>query len=117
MNEESSSGGKRRHFTKEERCELVAKYERSGLTQRVFVEKHGMSLATLTNWLRVHRRNKVKTPSKEVGFRSVDLSGLLGGAQAWAAEVVLPDGSVVRLGSQVNATLAVGLVKLLRRAC
>lgn len=107
---------KLRRFSVEERQEVVAEYERSGLTQAAFVERRGISLASLTNWLRAHRSKEAKALNKEVGFRAVDMSGLMERPK-WTAEVVMPDGSVVRLGAEAKAALAVGLVKVLRRTC
>jgi transposase-like protein len=103
----------RRRYSAQERAEIIAAYERSGLTQAVFVEKRGISLATLSNWLRAHRR-KDKGATKEISFQSLDVKGLF--ASQWAAEVVMPNGSMLRLAS-VDGALAERLTKVLRRAC
>lgn len=98
-----------------ERAQIIAEYEQSGLTQRGFAEGCGMSLATLTNWLRAHRRRDEKDGGREVRFEAVDVRGMLG--SAWAAEVVMPNGSVLRVGAQVEAGLAERLMKALRGSC
>lgn len=49
------SGGRRR-FGAEEREQLLAGYRRSGLTQREFASRHGVSLSSLVLWLRQQRR-------------------------------------------------------------
>jgi hypothetical protein len=103
----------RRRYSAKERTEIIAAYERSGLTQAVFVEKRGISLATLSNWLRAHRQ-KEKGATKEISFQPVDVKGMF--ASQWGAEVVMPNGSMLRL-ALVDGALAERLVKVLRRAC
>jgi transposase-like protein len=114
MKEKGLGFGGRRRFTPQERARVVAEYEGSGLTQRVFVGKHGLSLATLTNWLRAYRRDK--PGGQEVNFQPVDLSGMVGRAD-WAAEVVMADGLTLRLGAQASVAMAQTLLKVLRRSC
>ncbi len=82
------------------------------------MKKAGVSLASLSNWLREHRRKRRKPLKKDAVpvFQSVDLSGVMGGPK-WAAEMVLPDGSIVRLGAEVDVALAERVVRILRRAC
>ena len=100
----------------EERGEIIAEYERSGLTQAKFVERRGISLASLSNWLRAHRQDGRKSAGKEVAFAPVDINRVLGGS-VWAAEVAMPNGITVRLGAQVNPELAQRLIKAAQRSC
>src|SRR5205085_1674539 len=97
----------RGRYSRKEREEIIGEYERSGVTQRELVEKYGISVATLSNWLRAHRQNR----QKQVEFKPVDMSGVFNG-RAWAAEVLMPDGVVVRLGTQADAALVQRLVKV-----
>ena len=46
----------RRIFTPEQRAEFVRGYQQSGLRQREFAMQAGISLASLSNWLRRERR-------------------------------------------------------------
>ena len=112
MKEKVSVG---RRFSLKESAEIIAEYESCGLTQREFVEKWGISLATLSNWLRVHREKHAKSSDKAVGFEAVDMSRVLGGSR-WAAEVVMPGGAILRLAS-VDEALTERLVKVLRASC
>ena len=105
----------RRRHDAEERKEIIAEYERSGLTQAKFVERHQISVATLSNWLRAHREDGKQSADKAVAFAPVDMSGVLGGP-VWAAEVVMPGGALLRLAS-VDGALTERLVKVLRRVC
>jgi len=43
---------KRKHRTVEEREEIVQSYRESGLTQKEFVERAGISVSALQSWLR-----------------------------------------------------------------
>jgi transposase-like protein len=45
-----------RHVTPEQRARLVARYRASGLTQREFAEREGVTLSALQGWL--YRRGK-----------------------------------------------------------
>ena len=116
MKESDFGFSSRRRFSSAARSRLLARYERSGLTQRGFVQQHGLSLATLTKWLRQERQRA--TPPRKISsaFQPVDLSGVLG-APSWTAEVVLPDGFILRLSAQASAALAGQLLEALRRPC
>lgn len=115
MKREELKTAARRRFSVKERSEIVAEYEQSNLTQKAFVERHGISVATLSNWLRCHRPGQNGT-SKGVGFQAVDVSRMFG-VQRWVAEVVMRDGAVLRLGEQASLRMAEGLMRVLRRAC
>lgn len=108
----------RRRFTLAQRSRLIARYQRSGLTQRAFVQQHGLSLTSLTKGLRQDRHNQAAVPTGKVlpEFQPVDLSRRLG-PPGWAAEVALPDGSTLRLAAHASATLADQLLQTLRRPC
>jgi transposase-like protein len=109
----------RRRFSSQERTDLIAQYQRSGLTQQAFVEKHRFGLATLTKWLRQHRQFKKQSPAKSQitpAFQALDLSRMLTGT-SWAAEIVLPEGATVRLSAQADAPFTSHLLQTLRRAC
>jgi transposase-like protein len=118
MKEKVLSSKGRRRFGLGDRGRLIEVYERSGLTQRAFVEKHGLSLATLTNWLREHRQRVDEGSTREAvpGFHSVDLSRMIGGP-SWAAEVVFADGTTLRLSSEAKLSLLQALLSTLRRPC
>jgi len=108
----------RRRRTPQQRAELLTQYRRSGLSQRDFVQSHGLGLSTLTKWLREERRTSVKPPERNgaVPFQEVNLRPPFGTA-SWAAEVALADGAVLRLGAQASVAWATELLQALRRPC
>jgi transposase-like protein len=108
----------RQHHTPQQRAELLTGYRRSGLSQRDFVQSHGLGLSTLTKWLREERRTGVKPPERNgsVPFQEVNLSPQFGPANL-AAEVALSDGTVLRLSAQAAAAWVTSLLQALRRPC
>jgi hypothetical protein len=102
----------RRHFSPAERVGLLKKYHGSRLIQREFVEQHGLSLATLTKWLRWEREAVPAPRGKSVSFAEVPVVQVPG-SSPWAVEVVRPDGWTVRLARDTPA----GLVAQLLGAC
>jgi len=80
----------RRRFSPAERVGLLARYHRSQLTQREFVEQHDVSLATRTRWLRLERQSAKIRRRKNPPFAKLPLAPMLAKA-GWAAEVVRPD--------------------------
>lgn len=93
---------------KQRRAELLAAYDRSGLTQKAFAEREGVNVHTLVSWLLQRRRaaGVVARPGT-VQFAELPWSG----APPAALEVTLPDGVTIR--GRVAAEVAV-LVQLLR---
>jgi hypothetical protein len=90
------------------RAELLAAYDRSGLTQKAFAQREGVNVHTFVSWLQQRRRARGPTAAATpVRFAEVPWSG----ARAVGLEVVLPDGATVRgaVASEVAA-----LVRLLR---
>lgn len=108
----------RRRRTPQQRAELLTQYRRSGLSQRDFVQSHGLGLSTLTQWLRTERRTGVKPPERNdaVPFQEVNLSPPFR-PTGWAAEVALADGAVLRLSAQADVAWATELCQALRRPC
>lgn len=101
--------GRGRRLEKPERWgELIGLYEKSGLTQRAFARKEGISYATFVAWLGRKRRGQMPRPTSPVRFEQLRL----GGPPAMMAplEVVLPNGIVLRGG---DAAALVTLVKAL----
>src|SRR6266496_3501775 len=100
----------RRHAPPQ-RAELLTEYRRSGLSQRDFVQSHGLGLSTLTKWLREERRTGVKPPERNgaVPFQEVNRSPQFRPA-GWAAEVALRDGVVLRFSVQADVAWATELL-------
>src|SRR5947208_2924284 len=93
-----SVASRRPRWTPQERAQLVAKYQASGLTQREFAQQYGVKLSTFQQWVyrprcpaRVSRR---KRPAfQEVAITEVPF------LNCWAAELQLPRGVTLRLNS------------------
>lgn len=103
--------GRRRQSTPEERVEWVRRYEGSGLSQREFADRHGLGLATLRKWI-TQAGNPVESAGKNrVLWQELKVEGVPG-ATRWAAEVVRPDGLVVRVAHDTPS----GLLEELLRA-
>ncbi len=90
------------------RAELLAAYDRSGLTQKAFAQREGVNVHTFVSWLQQRRRALAATAmSPAVQFAELPWSG----ARPAGLEVVLPDGATVR--GAVAAEVA-AVVRLLR---
>ncbi len=94
-----SHRGPRRRTTDTTRRQLVARYHRSGLTQRAFCEQAGLPLSTLQWWLVKARREGARdTP---VTFAEVTRPDAArpdrGVGAAWAVEILTRTGVTVRL--------------------
>jgi len=97
----------RRITTTARRVELVEGYRASGLTMEQFAKQEGINRLTLAKWCYLHGRGG---RSKALNFTEVKLGpgAPIGGAvPAWAFELTLPNGWVVR------AADASGLAQLL----
>ena len=108
------AGGWRRHRTTlEERQRWIAAWEQSQQTQAQFAASHGLSVATLRNWLR-HSGSDGKRGPARPRFIEVDLGRLVGpqaspGSVAWEFEIRTPGGWVVAVapGTPVERLQAV----------
>lgn len=95
----------------EERERLLGLYDRSGLTQERFCEKHGVNVHTFVAWLGKRRHGQSAKITKPVKFQELVLSGP---TAVEMLEVILPDGTTLRSG---NAKLVVEVLKALRGLC
>jgi transposase-like protein len=118
MKQQDSDLLTRRRRTPRQRAKLLTQYRRSGLSQRDFVQSHGLGLSTLTKWLRTERRTGVKPPERNdaVPFQEVKLRPPFR-PTAWAAEVAWADGAVLRLSAHADVAWATALFQALRRPC
>jgi transposase-like protein len=102
--EKSKTGTGRRHWTRKQRQELLARFHESQFTQSEFATQHGVGLSTLSKWLRSERE---AVPPK-IKFQEVRLPSP---TSRWPVEVVSPQGWIVRLQ---NGSDAKSLPELLR---
>jgi transposase-like protein len=105
---------RQRHFNAEERAEWISLYRSSQLPQEQFAQQHALKLGTLQRWLRQDRRS---SPSTEASaFQEVRLPSFLP-TRAWVAEILLPNGVVVRLSAAATGSWIQSLLHTLRKAC
>ena len=111
-----SIASRRPRWTPQERAQLVAAYQASGLTQREFAQQHGVKLGTFQQWVyrprsphRVTRRNK--PAFQEISITEVPF------LNGWAAELQLPRGVALRLNSHVSVEWVGALVQKLGQVC
>jgi transposase-like protein len=79
----------RRVSDRSRRAELLASYDRSGLTQKAFAQREGVNVHTFVSWLQQRRRVLGRTATTApLQFAELPWSG----ARAVGLEVVLPDG-------------------------
>jgi len=76
----------------ERRRELIAEYERSGLTQKVFAQREGVSYGTFVAWIGRHRRRGPPGGVAAPVFQELNLAS----PSALGLEVQLPNGMAVR---------------------
>ena len=99
----------RRIANEAERERLLAKYERSGLTQKEFCRREGINYHTFVGWLGRRRRNGEGAEPEIPLFQEVVLSGQSG--YRAGLEVQLPGGEVVRGHDAESVAKLVGLLR------
>lgn len=99
----------------EERAQWVSQYHSSQLSARQFAQQNNLKEGTLQRWVREEgQRNGTSREATE--FQEVRCSAI-SSAGAWAAEVVLPGGVLVRLGATASATWMRSLWASLQSSC
>jgi len=86
---------RQKRSTSAERAEILAEFQRSGLTRLAFSHTHNVALSTLSKWL-YNAKHKSKDPAP-VLFKELRIpqSSTIA-AMTWAVEIVGPDGLVIR---------------------
>jgi transcriptional regulator with XRE-family HTH domain len=74
------------------RTAMLAAYRQSGLTQKAFAVREGVSYSTLTGWLGAERRKATTKPA----FKEVRWPGAATTGGDWPLEIALPNGLVIR---------------------
>lgn len=105
-----SSSRRRPRSTPEQRAQWVGRYERSGLSRREFAERHHLGLFTLRHWIAQKSTGAASRGDARPVWRELKLDGLPG-ATRWAAEVVRPDGFVVRVAHDTPNALVEELLR------
>jgi hypothetical protein len=82
---------RQKRSTSAERAEILAEFQRSGLTRLAFSRAHNVALSTLSKWL-YNSKHKSKVHFKELRVTQTPIAAAI----AWAVEIVSPDGLVIR---------------------
>ena len=101
MSHLSVRAGRRPHSTAEERVALVRQYAHSGLSQREFAERHRLGLSTLRKWIAQHPVLAMSGAEDPGRWQELKLPMGLGPIR-WAAELVRPDGWIVRVAPEAS---------------
>ena len=104
----------RTHFTPEKRAALVREFRASGETQKGFAARHGVKWTTFRNWL--YSRATGSHSTRPVRLQEISIGPLLA-SNAWAAEITLKDGTVVRLRAGTDPGWAQAIIQPLRQSC
>lgn len=92
---------------------MLARYERSDLTQRDFAAGEGVAMSTLASWLRRARTGPPRAPKEALRFGEVTLPGTLLAGGVWVAEITRADGRALRVGVGIPEALLQQLLRAL----
>jgi predicted alpha/beta hydrolase family esterase len=104
---------RRKRMSRPQREQWVAQFLQSNLSQREFAQAHGLGLSSLQRWAAQSRGKAgageltVSSPQADPVF--VEIKGPPASPR-WAAEVVRPNGSILRLAHDVPAVMLQSLL-------
>jgi transposase-like protein len=115
----SSDKPRRRRFSDSERQEIITEYKTSNLSQASIALRHGISKATIQNWLRTHRKSQSKDGSQKLlpvriideDFREASLTS------GPAFEITLKSNRRLRVPSGFDLDEVRLLVQILEEPC
>ena len=108
MREVQTRNGKiRRYRTREEIAAIIREYQASGLSRAAFCQSRKLSASAFNRWLQ-----RQGEPEGKPVFQELSAAALGASANAWAAEVVLVSGAVVRLSASASKAFTQDLWKL-----
>jgi hypothetical protein len=117
MNDDSSEGAnavqsanKLRTYSKEQKAQWVAKYQASGLTLRAFSEQNNIGYMSLWRWLRRSEKPVAEALAPAI-FTELKLPSA-GANCAWAVELTLPNGTVLRMTKDTPPALVEPLLRV-----
>lgn len=112
---------KRRHYTAQQRAQILEQYERSGLSVPDFAAQHGLCPQTLYGWRHQHRNATAQAalvvPDPTPVFTEVPLQQIFRPSGSWAGELQLPNGTHLRWNPQASLVVLQSLLTQLRRPC
>ena len=105
--------------SKEQRRDILAEFERSGVSAAQFAKRTGLKYSTLAGWLQRYRRTKPPTRARQVRLLEAVVEPKPGtGGQIPAVMVLqLPGGVRLEVADERQAVLAGVLVRTLAKSC
>jgi transposase-like protein len=97
---------RRKRLSSEQRQEILARFHQGELTQQDFAAREGISVTTLSTWLRGERDSRT-TLASSISFEELPQMG-----GRWAIEIVTPQNYTLRLAQHPEG----GLLQQLLRA-
>ena len=94
-----------------ERAEWVKRFMGSGLTQAEFARQHGLGYPALRKWIGQYRRREASELGTSGLWQEVKVP-VVSGTARWVAEVVRPDGWVVRVAQDASPTFLEMLLRV-----
>lgn len=93
----------------EEKAQWVKRFHESGQSLRQFSAQHSVPLMSLCRW--VKRAKDPEAGAPPLKFEELKLPPLVASCD-WAAELTLPNGTVLRLGKEAPAALVDQLLRV-----
>ena len=115
----SSPKTQRRRYTDSERQKIITEYKTSNSSQACIATRHGISKATIQNWLRAHRESRAKEkPQKLLPVRIFDsVCREASCSSERAFEITLKSNRQLRVPPGFDSTEVGILVKILEETC
>jgi transposase-like protein len=96
--------------TKQDKAEWAKRYLESGLSLREFSAQSGLGYMSLWRWVnKTRHKAAAKMESPTPGFTEIKLAPSV---ERWAAELTLPNGTVLRLSKEAPAAMLDQLLRL-----
>jgi transposase-like protein len=110
-------GTTRRRRSPEEIRELLGEYERSGLTQQAFAETKGVSLSSVSLWLRKARAGALSRGEEILPAPSRLVPVTIRSSAPSSFELVIPSGATLRIPADFDPGALERLLTLLVDRC
>ena len=103
--------------SKEQRCGILAEFERSGVSAAEFAKQSGIKYSTFAGWLQRHRRARPRGQPPAMRLLEAVVEHAQGGAASSGVIVRLADGSRIEITDAKQIPLAAALVRALAQSC
>ena len=105
--------------SQEQRCGILAEFERSGVSAAEFAKQNGIKYSTFAGWLQRHRRAKPKGQPPIMRLLEAVVEQAQEGTAPSVSLVVLklPGGAQIELADPKQVPLAATLIRALASAC